>query len=171
MPLQSRPYLPELVNVKHPLVRGLVSWWLCVPGWMGGPKSWEFVMADYSVLTENGVTAVGSSPAGFIYDEVGAGGLEVFGWSYIYYRPRFRVYHKFNVGDIVYVWTPMGHYIQQRVLGLITSGSRVCYKVGIGGAPPEEVVSYDEYHAWLCQQAASLKNDLRAKPNALLRCP
>ncbi len=51
MPIQSRVYLPEPVNLNHPLARGLVSWWLVVPGLDGGPKWYDVAGGNHGTLT------------------------------------------------------------------------------------------------------------------------
>ena len=51
MPLQSRPYLPEPVNLNHPLARGLVAWWLVVPGLDGGSNWYDLVGQNHGALT------------------------------------------------------------------------------------------------------------------------
>lgn len=57
------------VDWSHPLTKGLVSWWLCVPGWMGGSRLVDIARpgphGNHGTLT-NGPTWAGSSrPGGF----------------------------------------------------------------------------------------------------------
>lgn len=59
MPLQSNPYLPSLVNWNHPQSKGLINWWLCVPGLMGGPRWYDIVGSSHGILTNMNTSGSG----------------------------------------------------------------------------------------------------------------
>lgn len=58
-----RLYYGDLVNRASPLNRGLVSWWLCVPWYMSGPRFVDIAGRNHGTLT-NGPTWSGNGRVG-----------------------------------------------------------------------------------------------------------
>ncbi len=54
MSLPSRVYLPEPVNLNHSLARGLVGWWMVLPGLDGGPMWYDLMGLNHGTLTNMG---------------------------------------------------------------------------------------------------------------------
>lgn len=116
------------------------------------------VVAIYLDIVAAGVLAAGRASRAVVLAYIVSGGAVLRGIATQTIRPFFGPKHAFNVGDIVYVQTSIGSYVQQRVQGLIISGSRVCYRVSLGGVPPEKVLSFAQYHAVLCQTEAAAQH-------------
>lgn len=61
----SPVFLPDPVNRSHPLNRGLVAWWLAIPGLDGGRQFYDLAGSNHGVLT-GGTTWGGTTrPGGY----------------------------------------------------------------------------------------------------------
>jgi hypothetical protein len=109
----------------------------------------------YNVTASGGAVMGDSADAGFQYDIVMAGGLMAAdAEAGVVYNPAFRVYRKFNIGDIVYVPTAFhDRYIPQAVRGFFTNNTSVFYDVGIGRFAENRLMTCGEYRAMLCKKA------------------
>ena len=65
-------------------------------------------------------------------------------------NPTRLTYHRFRLGDIVYVPSPVGdHYLQQAIQSIYSYNKLDYYEVGLGWFPDRMVFSYQQYRAWL----------------------
>jgi hypothetical protein len=70
VPLQSRPYLPEPVNLNHPLARGLVAWWIAPPSLDRGNKVWDIVGQNHGAFNPSVTWTTGSRDSCLTFDGV-----------------------------------------------------------------------------------------------------
>ena len=138
MPLQSRVYLPEPVNLTHPLAQGLVSWWLCAPGLDGGSKWYDLVGTNNGTLTSMTTAASGwrstTRPGGqghLLFDGSGHR-VDVAGSAFTFATNSFTVALWLNYTSGIY---GLGAYNGSRwMLALGTTG-RMCWAFyGAGGS-------------------------------------
>lgn len=100
-----------------------------------------------------GTIANGSSHAGASYFFSSTGGALVRGYALQLIgvsNPTRITYHRFRIGDLVYVPSPVGdRYLRAAIQSIYSYNEFDYYEVGLGWFPDRMLLSYQQYRAWL----------------------
>lgn len=100
-----------------------------------------------------GAIANGTSHAGASYFFSSTGGAVVRGYALQLIgvsNPTRITYHRFRIGDLVYVPSPIGdRYLRAAIQSIYSYNELDYYEVGLGWFPDRMLLSFQQYRAWL----------------------